>query len=76
MYLTHNPPQRRVYRRTIDGQKAALSQLPMLTAKEKQLLLMLNGETPLDYLYALAPDLREPLMVNRLMHAGLIEQAG
>ena len=75
MYLTSHPPKPRVFQRTVRGQQAVLVRSPELTSKEMRLLLMINGETPMDHLMQLAPDVMEPLLLNHLMQLGLIESS-
>lgn len=67
--------QKRVFRRTLDGQKAALSPDALLSPIEMRLLLIVNGCTPLDDLISLAPALNDEASVKRLLRDGLIEAA-
>lgn len=76
MNTDRSSSQRRIFRRTLDGQKAALFAKALLSPTEMRLLLIVNGCTPLEDLISLAPALNDEASVKRLLNDGLIEAAG
>lgn len=62
----------RVFGRTVMGQRVAVVSPHTLDDAERRLLLMVNGLTPMDELLALAPELVQADVVDKLEREGLI----
>lgn len=63
---------RAIFKRTLAGQRMAIQLSPALTADQRRLLLMINGETPFAGLQALVPNIDGPRVILDLVTAGLI----
>jgi hypothetical protein len=63
-----------VYRRTRAGQHAAINRPDLLPAEQRRVLLLVNGETPLDALLAHGAPLPDaPAVLQWLLDKGLVE---
>jgi hypothetical protein len=70
--MPRSPIDRAVFKRTLAGQCMALQLSSALTAEQRRLLLMINGETPFADLQALVPHIDGPRVILDLITEGLI----